>query len=285
MKSIVLLLMAFIAQSLYSQQVDVILIGGQSNATGQGSMKNIPRSFQIDTTVKIYYSRYLNEGANSERWIPLCQASDAIEKFGVELSLGTTLQRDFPENKIALIKHATSTTNLYKQWSPGNRPGETQGEEYRKFIQTVKGGLDKLRSEGYTPIVRAMVWQQGEADARDIAGEQISEDYGKNLGNLIRQIRTELNCDKMLFIYGEVLPLTNPAHTGREIVQHQQYLVSEEAASERSVYNAFFIRTEALQMRRDDYRTPDPNDRLHFGTFGILTLGERFAEKIRAHWE
>ena len=42
--------------------VDVFLIGGQSNATGQGYVRNIPRSFEVDTTVMFYYSRYLNGG-------------------------------------------------------------------------------------------------------------------------------------------------------------------------------------------------------------------------------
>lgn len=47
---------------LTAQKVDVILIGGQSNATGQGYMRNIPSSFDIDKNVMFYYSKYLNQG-------------------------------------------------------------------------------------------------------------------------------------------------------------------------------------------------------------------------------
>ena len=159
-----------VALSLSAQEVDVFLIGGQSNATGQGYVRNIPATFKVDTTVWFYYSRFLNQGEGGGQWTALCQASETKDKFGVELSLGTKLQSLYPERRIALIKHALSGSNLYKQWNPGNRSGDVRGEEYVKFVETVKNALVDLKKQGYRPIIRAMVWQQGEADARDIAG-------------------------------------------------------------------------------------------------------------------
>lgn len=47
------------------KEIDVYLVGGQSNATGQAYVKNIPASFKIDTRVRIYYSRFLNKGEGS----------------------------------------------------------------------------------------------------------------------------------------------------------------------------------------------------------------------------
>lgn len=35
------------------KEIDVYLVGGQSNATGQAYVKNIPASFKIDTRVRI----------------------------------------------------------------------------------------------------------------------------------------------------------------------------------------------------------------------------------------
>lgn len=66
------------------KEIDVYLVGGQSNATGQAYVKNIPASFKIDTRVRIYYSRFLNKGEGSEQWNPLCQASETKNKFGIE---------------------------------------------------------------------------------------------------------------------------------------------------------------------------------------------------------
>ena len=66
--------------------VDVILIGGQSNATGQGYMRNIPKYFVINEDILFYYSEYLNSGKGGSYWRSLCQASESIDKFGVELN-------------------------------------------------------------------------------------------------------------------------------------------------------------------------------------------------------
>ena len=269
-----------VALSLSAQEVDVFLIGGQSNATGQGYVRNIPATFKVDTTVRFYYSRFLNQGEGGGQWTALCQASETKDKFGVELSLGTKLQFLYPERRIALIKHALSGSNLYKQWNPGNRSGDIRGEEYVKFVETVKNALVDLKKQGYRPIIRAMVWQQGEADARDIAGMDQSRRYGPNLKNFIEQVRKEFGCEEMLFVYGTVMPLAAPRFTGRELVKEAQAAIDEGSGSELSVKNALLIPADDLQMRCNDYKTPMPKDDVHLGTYGILTLGERFADAI-----
>lgn len=269
------------SQSEYSKTIDVFLIGGQSNATGQGYMKNIPKKFEVDTSVILYYSKYLNNGKNSEQWLPLCQASETEDKFGIELSMGTLLQKKYPSRKIALIKHALSGSNLYEQWNPGNRNGEKQGKEYEKLIKTVKDGLDKLRTKGYSPILRAMVWQQGENDAYYTTDIENSYAYGTNLNNLIWQVRKDLDAVNMLFIYGSVIPFPLPQlFPGRDIVRKAQRNIDESTKNILSVDGAVLVNADDLQMRSTDYNTPLPNDSVHLGTYGILELGERFGQTI-----
>ena len=263
-----------------TKTIDVILIGGQSNATGQGYVRNIPKDFVTNEAVLFYYSKYLNAGKGGDQWQPLCQASESKDKFGVELSLGTSLQKTFPNKKIALIKHALSGSNLYAQWNPGNRNSDKMGAEYEKFKRTVTAALQDLIKDGYTPIIRAMVWQQGEGDARDIAGMEQSRKYGENLNNLITQIRKEFAAENMLFVYGSVMPLAAPRFTGRDLIRQAQKDVSEKANTPLSIKHAIFVEADDLQMRRTDYLTPYPKDDVHLGTYGLLTLGERFAKVI-----
>lgn len=260
--------------------IDVFLIGGQSNAVGVGIIKNIPASFQVDTTVSIYYSKYLNQGKGAEYWRPLHQASVKEEWFGVELSMGTALTKYFPNRKIALVKHALSGSNLYEEWNPGNREGERQGVEYAKWLNTVKTSLLPLREKGYEPVIRAMVWQQGEADARDIAGLDNSRKYGENLRNFICQVRKDLQTPEMLFVYGEVMPNVAARFPGRNLVRNAQIDVSEGACTSLSLKNTILVEGDDLQMISTDYQTTLPQDDVHLGTYGLLTLGERFAKVI-----
>lgn len=175
-------------------------------------------------------------------------------KFGIELSLGTKLQSLYPKPQIALIKHALSGSNLYQQWNPGNRQKNIRGEEYINFIKTVKDAIISLKQQGYRPIIKAMVWQQGEADARDIAGMEQSRQYSSNLKNFIEQIRKEFNSENMLFVYGTVIPIAASRFTGRELVRKAQFAVSNNSNSEFSVNNALLIPADDLQMLYNDYQ-------------------------------
>lgn len=275
---------AFLA-SLHAEEVNVILIGGQSNATGQGYVRNLPACFKTDERVLLYYSRYLKGTEPAEQLIPLSPASESPDRFGVELSLGTALQKKFPRQKWAIIKHALSGSNLFRQWNPGKNPQDRRGEEYVKFLQTVRGGLEALKKQGYTPVLKAMAWQQGEGDARDIAGEGNSRAYGKNLNNLINRVRADLKAPDLVFVYGSVLPAALPSRfPGRDEVRRGQQETAEKAHAALSVKNAIYIPADDLQLRSMEFRTPYPEDRIHLGTHGLLTLGERFAAALERAW-
>jgi hypothetical protein len=76
--------------------IDIYLIAGQSNATGQGYTKNLPSSFAVDTRVQIYHSADIISGAAPNTWIPLRHASEAPDaagdRFGPELGFGNGIQ-------------------------------------------------------------------------------------------------------------------------------------------------------------------------------------------------
>ena len=163
-------LTVFPAPPLHADEINVILIGGQSNATGQGYVNNIPPCFKTDKRILLYYSGSLKGTGPAERLVPLSPASESPDRFGVELSLETALQKKFPQKKWAIIKHARSGSNLFRQWNPGKTSQDKQGEEYVKLIRTVRNGMEALKKQGHAPVLKAMVWQQGEGDARDIAG-------------------------------------------------------------------------------------------------------------------
>jgi len=271
------------SSNLFSQQnqIDVYLIGGQSNATGQGYIANIPLGFVADQNVMIFHSRLL-KGKDPYTWHPLYQASETPDKFGMELSFGSRLKEWYPERKVAIIKHAFSGSNLYDDWNPGKNNWDTThfGKQYRYFVNTVEDGLAKLRVQGLLPEIKAMIWQQGEGDARDIAGMIHSANYGHNLNHFIHRVRQQFGVKEMLFVYGYVIPVPLDRFTGRLEVRDGQTKVDQDSGDKLAVKNAFVIATDDLPLRSTEPNSPYPDDQVHFNTEGILELGKRFANII-----
>ncbi|WP_316799813.1 sialate O-acetylesterase [Pedobacter frigidisoli] len=267
------------------EKIEVYLIGGQSNATGQGYVSNFSEDMRVESSVLIFHSGppHLQCGFASLSWHPLHQASESPDRFGLELGLGYKLHELRPKAKIAIIKHAHSGTNLYSQWDPG-RSGKDfsgQGEQYQIFIKTVKIGLDSLRKKGYLPVIIGMAWQQGESDADK--GGIASSRYGKNLKRFIHRVRSDLNARKMLFVYGHVYP---PPNLGKGIleVRKAQRDIDQQSGSSLATKGAFLVSTDGLSFRANDRNTKYPNDFVHFGTSGIWKLGLRMATEMNRHF-
>lgn len=264
-----------------SKPIDVYLIGGQSNATGQGYMANLAAGVAPDTRVMLFHSGkpYLNSGAEPNTWIPLRQASESPDRFGPELGFGNRLQELLPDRKIALIKHAASGTNLYLDWNPGKDAADVEhfGRQYKLFVKTVDLGLQGLRERGFAPNIRGMIWQQGESDQKANAADE----YGANLAHFIGRVREEFHVPDMLFVYGYVLPPPNSGHA-RDLVRKGEKEVDQNSASPLAMNGAFVVETDDLSQRADDAHTRYPKDHVHFGTAGTLELGRRMAEKMAA---
>lgn len=282
-------LLSLISLSVYGQKkpvIEVYLIGGQSNATGQGYLVNMDDSMKVDPRVLIYHSGkpHLNSGFLADRWFPLHAASESPDRFGPELSFGSQLQKLRPKTNIALIKHGHSGTNLYEQWNPGRDMKDTlnQGLQYKTFINTVKSGMDSLKKRGFRPIIKGMLWQQGESDA-DKGGE-ISKQYGKNLKHFILRVRKDLKIPDMPFIYGYVYPLPNKSTAIAEVRNGQRDVASGTRTPISTRY-AYIIPTDDLSQRANDKNTPYPKDHVHFGTSGTWILGLRMAEEMNRHLE
>jgi hypothetical protein len=263
--------------------IDVYFIGGQSNATGQGYTKNYPAGFSIDTQVQLYHSPDIKSTTAGNVWGPLRHASEAADgcgdRFGPELGFGNNIQAAYPERHIAIIKHAKSATNLVSQWAPGSSAADTAhfGPEFKTFVATVDGGLKALRDKGLKPIIRGMLWQQGENDA-DLGGTA-SADYGQHLSAIIGRVREQWSAPDMLFVYGYVYPKSNYG-TGRDQVRQGQANVDQNSGNALAVKSAFVVLTDDLELRANDPNSCYTSDLIHFGSAGQLELGKRMATKM-----
>lgn len=266
-------------------EVDVYLIGGQSNATGQGYIKNYPPGLVPNPAVHIYHSGapHLDSGAAANSWIPLRQASESPDRYGPEIGFGNEIQKLYPARKIYIIKHAHSGTSLFQDWVPGATSSDSGafGPQFTVFVTTVNGGLKGLRDQGLHPVIRGMLWQQGEADAD--AGGTTAQQYGQNLKAFIARVRQQWSSPTMLFIYGYVYPPPNTG-AGRDAVRLAERNLDQDSGNALAVSRAFVVETDDLSQRANDPGTPLPSDHIHFGSAGQLELGKRMADKVRDHW-
>ena len=262
---------------------EVYLLGGQSNATGQGYLANMSDTMKINREVLIFHSDtpHLNSGMKPLTWQYMHQASESPDRFGPELGFSSRIRPRLSQALVVIIKHAHSGTSLYKDWHPGmNEHDSTHwGLQFSEFVHVVNAGLDSLRMRGYEPVIRGMLWQQGEAEA--FASDSISVQYGVLLRHFITRVRKQFSAPNMAFVYGYVCP---PPLTGAGIktVRQAQHDVDQNSGMALATRNSFVIETDGLSTRANDRNTRYPADRLHFGTDGTWELGVRMAEKMNA---
>ena len=143
----------------------VILMGGQSNATGNTriqDLKNIPDAYTegYDNILINYNSDQYTAGASFE---PVKLGQGRVDAnygalYGPEVGLADYLNSNFPGEKFYIIKAAFSGTALHDSWA-------ANGACYIYFADIVQTALKQLEAEGLEPEIFAMCWMQGESDA------------------------------------------------------------------------------------------------------------------------
>jgi Carbohydrate esterase, sialic acid-specific acetylesterase len=189
------------------------------------------------------------------------------------------MQELTPDRHIAIIKHAWSGTNLYKDWAPGKDAYDSAnwGSQFSAFVDTVNQGIAELQRRGDRPIIRGMLWQQGESDAADAGSE-----YAANLTHFIARVREQFKRPDMVFVYGYVCPPPGNRN-GCEVIRQAEHDLDQDSGSPLAVTNAFVVETDDLSQRATDPDTPLPGDHVHFGSAGTLGLGTRFADRMYQH--
>ena len=203
-------------------EIDVWLIGGQSNAVGYGSdslpadyLGGDPRYEEGFDNV-LFYGDYqtsacaCNEGC-PDGFVPVTvglgkHTDSSCVTVGAEIGMAKALSNGDRQN--AIIKFAWGGTFIYpttdgtpaRDWGTWTPPsylekydisteGTLTGALYTGFVNTVAEGVAKLRTEGYTPVLRGMWWMQGEAES---PYEARANAYEELLECLIRDVRADM---------------------------------------------------------------------------------------------
>lgn len=260
--------------------VDVYLLAGQSNMQGVGKVAELPEAWRA-TIAGVWFW----EGDAFETLDP-CSTTISVRSgdFGPELGFARAMRMLSPEQDIYLVKFYRSGQPLHHGWggnrwlggepSPGRNnfyPGETGGDEdagnhYRAMLAMARDAFAHLREQGYKPVLRGIVWMQGEADAKH---ETSANEYAESLARLKRRIEEDLESEPVPFVFGQVLA-HEPAlerFTDRPLLRDRMAQADMHSGDERAVEGVWMVPTEGMPLN---------NDTVHYNTEGMKLLGTAF---------
>lgn len=262
------------------EEIQVILLSGQSNMVGHGNYDALD-----DATKKriekigdrVLVTNHKNEPK------PLSEVSGTKSKkynfskhFGPELFMGLTLAEKYPNQKFLFIKKAVGGTSLYGAWNVNwtqekanlAERGETRKKLklFSNHIKNIHINLENLKEKGIKYNVLAAVWLQGESDTNK---EITAASYQENLQNLIVAYRKEISIKKLPFIIGQINALPRKYKIGPKQVRDGMLAV---ATADK---NVSIIKTKNNKPWSD---FPKHSDDLHYNTEGQKRFGIAFAK-------
>ena len=155
----------------------VILLGGQSNATGS-SLSSLLKNNVTDAEYEEYLNGYSNvkilyTSGSTSGGIHYKNVSDEFVDtklgqgystgcFGPEVGLAAHLSETYPDETFYIIKYAIGGSGLQAHWNPMD---ETRERCLKEFKEKVDLGMTLIEEEGLDPQIVAFLWMQGESDA------------------------------------------------------------------------------------------------------------------------
>lgn len=225
----------FCLTSLSHAEDRIYLLAGQSNMMGKGKISEIPANYrQTPSNVKFYYQ-------GREKGL------GQFAYFGPEVGFAHEVARAFPNDQHIIIKQA-ATGSTIERWLPGQAL-------YKGLLRQVGFSLP----EEHDKKIAAIIWMQGESDARSAS---LAGQYGGRLNRLIQALRTDLNSPNSLFILGQINP-EDLAFSKVAQVQASQRQVQQSSS------NTILVSTDGLGKMYDH---------VHYNAQGQLELGKRFAK-------
>jgi hypothetical protein len=261
------------------QKATVILLGGQSNASGCSSDQYLQQNVSEEKYSEYqngYDNVYINylSGMNMSQGFVKCGTRQGEMEgcFGPELGLAEKLHETYPDELFFIIKCAWGGTNLYEQWLSPSSIGKT-GELYKKFVAFVETSLEYLVSKNYDIQIVGMCWMQGESDS---FSTKTATKYSTNLSNFVKDIRKKFSqyaaADGIAFVDAYIA--ANPAYW----VYYESVNQGKKEFAQSSPMNVVVDTiAQGLSCSREPTETPDL---AHYDSLSEIKLGHLFAEQL-----
>jgi hypothetical protein len=184
---------------------------------------------------------------------------DGKHHFGPELQFGHVIGDHFTD-RVLLIKTAWGGKSLYQDFRPPSSGGEV-GPYYTKMVEEIREALGNLQKyfpdyDGSGYELAGFVWYHGWNDGCD--PKDAVPEYEKNLVNLIKDLRKDLNAPNLPAVIGEL--------TGPWVKAEGQWAAIREAqadAAARPEFKGTVLFVETHDFVRPPEESPCPTHGHH----------------------
>lgn len=259
-------------QLLPGDTLQLIYVGGQSNALNLHADAALLPDSESDSSILFYYHTGLSPdhpsfpepffATSDSHWTTLqIQNQDPYigffnPYFGPEMTLARTLSENGIEN-LGILKVAYAGTHLAHDWKKGDH---SMADIYDLLLDQFEIAMDSLSAMGLNWRFIGMIWMQGESDASDA---QWAADYENNLTEFIANLRADFQTPDLPVALGRIAD-TEPYPYDLEV------RAAQEAVAEADP------RIHLIDL--DDL--PMEADRVHFIGPGIMEMGSRMANSL-----
>ncbi|MCA9089073.1 MAG: hypothetical protein KDA90_10635 [Planctomycetaceae bacterium] len=272
----------FTTPTLFAEEIDIYLLGGQSNMRGVGLLPDLTEAERQAPAGVSFWT-----GEEFVALIPgkVITSVEPLE-FGPELGLAHAIAS--PQRRSGIVKHALGGMPLHPGWNgqtwvggepaPGRvtyYPGTSSddpamGTLYIAMRKRFREAIAAVHANGETPRIVGFVWMQGEQDAKH---EVSASSYAKYLRLLRDRLASDLNLSELPMVYGQVLPHNppHPKYVYRDIVRREMAAADHRSGKAESIPLAQMVSTDKFPLKADT---------VHYNARGQWQLGLAFAHAL-----
>jgi len=256
------------SQHLVTNEYDLYIIAGQSNAIGSAGVV-ASATYAYPGTAKSYYNGTIIDVTN-----------DINPGNGGPWPAFAARYYQLTGRKIAFVHTAVGGTGLTATSSGGGTDnwGDT-GYLYASSSQATRDAIVAYRAAGIVPTLKGVLWAHGENDAAYIrALDETPEQYRAALESLIARYRTDFGTSTPFYIFRTGSHVTAPA-TGYIVVREEQENVATADP------NTYIVYRDSIDYVRRGMMADD----VHYNQFGYNDMGRIGAEGVvlantEPHW-
>jgi hypothetical protein len=258
--------------------VKVVLLIGQSNATGCGLNSYLEKNLGKDAYAKyeegfpsvlINYCLDDHKTTSKGEFVKVdltCGATTGY--FGPEVGLAEVLSKEYENETVIILKYSMSGYSLHYHWlCQGAR-----GSIYEAFMTFTSTYMEALRTANYDPKIGAICWMQGESDTTDFKAERYYENQSRFASYLREDLAPYAEDGGIYFIDAGISnsPYCEPAYPAIN--------EAKEKFSKDSQMNLYFSTIDqGLTVHLEPEGDPDWG---HYDSLSVLKLGHLFGNCV-----